>query len=135
MHANRYLVTDFLKNKLKFRGFVISDWQGIDRITTPEHANYTYSIIAGMNTSIDMVWAHADNLGYQCGGWTIEWQGLSGDITSGTTILSAVKRPLTRKLKWSTMRTPVRILSSLPNSTMRLSLWESTRMLRHLETA
>jgi beta-glucosidase len=28
--------------------------------------------------------SHADNLGYQCGGWTIEWQGLSGNnITSG----------------------------------------------------
>ena len=23
--------------------------------------------------------SHADNLGYQCGGWTIEWQGLSGN--------------------------------------------------------
>lgn len=22
---------------------------------------------------------HADNLGYQCGGWTIEWQGLGGN--------------------------------------------------------
>lgn len=28
---------------------------------------------------------HADNLGNQCGGWTIEWQGANGnDITSGT---------------------------------------------------
>jgi beta-glucosidase len=28
--------------------------------------------------------SHADNLGYQCGGWTIEWQGLSGNNhTSG----------------------------------------------------
>ena len=27
---------------------------------------------------------HADNLGHQCGGWTIEWQGLSGnDLTEG----------------------------------------------------
>ena len=26
---------------------------------------------------------HADNLGYQCGGWTIEWQGASGKITVG----------------------------------------------------
>lgn len=27
---------------------------------------------------------HADNLGYQCGGWTITWQGQSGnDITDG----------------------------------------------------
>jgi len=23
--------------------------------------------------------AHADNLGYQCGGWTITWQGLNGN--------------------------------------------------------
>lgn len=22
--------------------------------------------------------SHADNLGYQCGGWTINWQGFSG---------------------------------------------------------
>nr|GFB27140.1 putative RNA-directed DNA polymerase [Tanacetum cinerariifolium] len=32
----------------------ISDWEGIDRITTPPHANYTYSILAGMNAGIDM---------------------------------------------------------------------------------
>ncbi|KAJ0657377.1 putative glucan 1,3-beta-glucosidase [Helianthus annuus] len=197
MHANRYLVTDFLKNRLKFKGFVISDWQGIDKITTPEHANYTYSIIAGVNAGIDMFMvpynytefidgltyvvknrfipmtrvddavkrilrvkfsmglfekpladysmakylgsqehrdlareavrktlvllkngkslkkpllplpkkaskilvagSHADNMGYQCGGWTIEWQGLSGDITDGTTILSAVKKTVDPK--------------------------------------
>lgn len=38
---------------------MISDWQGIDRITTPEHANYTFSIVAGMNTGIDMVLSSA----------------------------------------------------------------------------
>lgn len=28
--------------------------------------------------------SHADNLGYQCGGWTITWQGLGGnDLTTG----------------------------------------------------
>ncbi len=28
---------------------------------------------------------HADNLGNQCGGWTIEWQGLNGNnLTAGT---------------------------------------------------
>ena len=28
--------------------------------------------------------SHADNLGYQCGGWTIQWQGFSGNnFTSG----------------------------------------------------
>ncbi|CAJ1947992.1 unnamed protein product [Sphenostylis stenocarpa] len=192
MHANRNLITDFLKNTLRFRGFVISDWQGIDRITTPPHANYTYSIYASITAGIDMVMvpfnytefidgltslvksnaipmsriddavrrilrvkfvmglfenpladhslihqlgrkkhrklareavrkslvllkngknanqsllplpkraskilvagSHADNLGYQCGGWTIEWQGVSGNnVTKGTTILSAIK--------------------------------------------
>lgn len=31
--------------------------------------------------------SHADNLGYQCGGWTIEWQGISGnDILEGKII-------------------------------------------------
>lgn len=30
--------------------------------------------------------SHADNLGYQCGGWTIAWQGFSGNnYTRGTT--------------------------------------------------
>ena len=38
-----------------FQGFIISDWQGIDRITSPPHANYTYSIQASILAGIDMV--------------------------------------------------------------------------------
>ena len=34
----------------------------------------------------------ADNLGMQCGGWTINWQGGQGDITVGTTILDGIKK-------------------------------------------
>jgi len=34
----------------------------------------------------------ADNIGDQCGGWTIHWQGQSGNVTTGgTTILAAIK--------------------------------------------
>ncbi|CAN1245865.1 Beta-glucosidase BoGH3B [Linum grandiflorum] len=130
------------------KGFVISDWKGIDLITTPIHANYTYSVEKAINAGIDMVMvpfnytefiteltqlehrelareavrkslvllkngkaaeqpllplpkkatrilvagSHANNLGYQCGGWSIEWQGFSGnDLTRGTTILSAIQ--------------------------------------------
>ncbi|CAL0301034.1 unnamed protein product [Lupinus luteus] len=192
MHANRDLVTGFLKNTLKFKGFVISDWQGIDKITTPPGSNYSYSVQASIEAGVDMVMVpyifndfiqdltllvknkivpmdriddavrrilfvkftmglfenpladyslvnelgsqehrnlareavrkslvllkngkngsppllplpkktskilvagtHADNLGYQCGGWTIKWQGFTGNNgTSGTTILSAIK--------------------------------------------
>ncbi|XP_050233806.1 uncharacterized protein LOC126682245 [Mercurialis annua] len=198
MHANPELITGFLKNTLKFKGFVISDWQGIDRITSPPHANYTYSVQAAIQAGIDMVMVpfnytefvddltylvknkvvpmdriddavgrillvkftmglfenpladlslvnelgsqehrdlareavrkslvllkngkngtapllplpkkvskilvagtHADNLGYQCGGWTITWQGFSGNnYTRGTTILDAIKSTVDRK--------------------------------------
>ena len=33
----------------------------------------------------------ANNLGYQCGGWTISWQGSGGNITTGTTILEGIQ--------------------------------------------
>ena len=34
---------------------------------------------------------HADNIGFQCGGWSIWWQGGSGKITKGTSILDGIK--------------------------------------------
>ncbi|PIN20926.1 Glucan 1,3-beta-glucosidase [Handroanthus impetiginosus] len=55
MHANYDLITGYLKNTLKFKGFVISDMWGIDRITTPSRANYTYSVQASIQAGIDMV--------------------------------------------------------------------------------
>ncbi|MGI5378431.1 glycoside hydrolase family 3 protein [Streptomyces sp. CA-251387] len=36
--------------------------------------------------------SNADDIGNQSGGWTITWQGSSGDITPGTTILEAVRK-------------------------------------------
>lgn len=39
-------------------------------------------VVAGKN---------ADDLGNQCGGWTISWQGASGTPTQGTTILQAIR--------------------------------------------
>ncbi|XP_051152441.1 uncharacterized protein LOC127266293 [Andrographis paniculata] len=197
MHANRDLITGVLKGYLRFRGFVISDWEGIDRITSPPKANYTFSIMAGITAGIDMIMVpynytdfinglhtlvknkfipmsriddavqrilrvkfsmglfehpladnsmakylghpehrelareavrkslvllkngkyadkpllplpktatkilvagtHANNIGNQCGGWTIEWQGKTGNITTGTTILTAIKNTVDKK--------------------------------------
>ncbi len=35
----------------------------------------------------------ADDIGNQCGGWTIKWQGASGNVTTGgTTILAALRK-------------------------------------------
>jgi beta-glucosidase len=33
----------------------------------------------------------ANNIGIQCGGWTVSWQGMSGPITKGTTILQGIQ--------------------------------------------
>ena len=35
--------------------------------------------------------AAADDIGYQCGGWTISWMGSPGRITEGSTILEGVR--------------------------------------------
>jgi beta-glucosidase len=50
-------------------------------------------------------WVHvagknADDIGNQCGGWTIQWQGQSGNVTTGgTTILDAVKAAVSPNTK------------------------------------
>ncbi|XP_048324773.2 uncharacterized protein LOC112489544 isoform X2 [Ziziphus jujuba] len=191
LHGHYYLLTEILKDKLGFKGFVISDWQGIDHLSIPYGSNYRQCISSSINAGIDMVMVpfkyeqfvedvislvesgkipmtriddaverilrvkfvaglfeypfsdrslldsvgcklhrdlarevvrkslvllkngkdprkpflpldrkarrilvagtHADDLGYQCGGWTKTWYGGSGRITIGTTILDAIK--------------------------------------------
>lgn len=42
----------------------------------------------------------ADNVGMQCGGWTIDWQGKSGrNIFGGTSILTAIKKSVSQNTK------------------------------------
>lgn len=42
----------------------------------------------------------ADDLGNQCGGWTITWQGSSGNVTpGGTTILAAIRNTVSKNTK------------------------------------
>jgi beta-glucosidase len=190
MHANRELITDGLKGELHFRGFVISDWEGIHQIPDPDNPGATgltpYKVRVGVNAGTDMFMepfsapqfeelllaevnagrvsmarvndavgrilrakfrlglferpfasmdnldqvgsaAHraiarqaaaesqvllknsgdalplrpdaniyvagrnADNIGNQAGGWTITWQGVSGDVIPGTTILEGIR--------------------------------------------
>jgi beta-glucosidase len=186
MHANFYLITKVLKGELGFTGFVVSDWNAVERIDGND--GYTAEEVRGaVNAGIDMVmvpfayrqfidllraevragrvpmsriddanrriltkklelglfehpytdrrWtstvgspAHrelarqavresqvllknsghvlplsrtaskifvagrnADDIGNQCGGWTISWQGGSGPVTPGTTILAGIR--------------------------------------------
>jgi beta-glucosidase len=47
--------------------------------------------LAKANNKIFVAGKNADDIGNQSGGWTISWQGSSGGITKGTTILEGIK--------------------------------------------
>jgi len=49
-HGHRYLITEILKNKMDFKGFVISDWNGVDQLST----DFKEAITSGVNAGIDM---------------------------------------------------------------------------------
>ena len=55
--------------------------------------------ISKESKSIVVAGRGADNLGMQCGGWTINWQGGQGDITIGTTILDGIKASVSTETK------------------------------------
>lgn len=46
----------------------------------------------GENRKIFVCGKSADDLGYQCGGWTLSWQGAPGNNFNGTTILNGLKK-------------------------------------------
>lgn len=47
----------------------------------------------GRDGRLHLAGKSADDIGNQCGGWTISWQGQSGNVTlGGTTILSALRK-------------------------------------------
>lgn len=49
-HGNKFLLTDLLKNKMGFNGFVISDWDGIDYLAD----DYREAVALCTNAGIDM---------------------------------------------------------------------------------
>ncbi|XP_021303519.1 uncharacterized protein LOC110430318 isoform X2 [Sorghum bicolor] len=58
LHSSRYLLTDVLKGKLGFKGLLISDWEGIDRICEPQKprgSDYRYCIAQSVNAGMDMI--------------------------------------------------------------------------------
>jgi beta-glucosidase len=57
-----------------------------DERTLPLSKNLKHIHVAGVA---------ADDIGIQCGGWTIDWQGKAGDVTTGgTTVLAALREKL-----------------------------------------
>ncbi len=48
--------------------------------------------LSDKTTSLFVTGAGADDIGIQCGGWTISWQGQPGPVTPGTTILQGIRK-------------------------------------------
>src|SRR3954469_12303154 len=53
MHGNRELIEGWLKGRLGFDGFVISDYNGIDHIDPPS-STFAHKVAAGVNAGVDM---------------------------------------------------------------------------------
>ena len=51
-HSNKHLITDILKGNLGFKGFVISDWEGVHQIKA---SNFDDQVAIAVNAGIDMM--------------------------------------------------------------------------------
>jgi beta-glucosidase len=64
MHGHKYLMTDVLKNKVGFDGFLISDWNGIGQLTTQNSDSpvdcTTSNCAASVNAGMDMIMVPSD---------------------------------------------------------------------------
>ncbi|MGL1956724.1 MAG: glycoside hydrolase family 3 C-terminal domain-containing protein [Colwellia sp.] len=69
--------------------------------TTAEQNNQSALLPLSKNAKVFVAGMHADNIGLQSGGWTVEWQGKLGAITQGTTILSGIENLTTNKVTYS----------------------------------
>ncbi|ATB39215.1 periplasmic beta-glucosidase [Cystobacter fuscus] len=64
MHAGKYLLTDVLKNKMGFDGYVISDWNGLGQIK-PDNSDSPITCTAAncpeaINAGVDMIMVPSD---------------------------------------------------------------------------
>jgi beta-glucosidase len=93
MHANRELITDVLKGKMHFDGFVISDWEGIHQI--PPLDDWANQVRTGVNAGIDMMMEPAKYKEFE----TTLIDEVNHDRVSMSRIDDAVSRILTKKFQ------------------------------------
>lgn len=55
-HASRHLLTEVLKGRLKFDGFVVSDWDGVDQLAD----DLSDALAMSVNAGVDMIMVSAD---------------------------------------------------------------------------
>jgi beta-glucosidase len=94
MHGNRELIQGWLKDRVGFDGFVISDYEGIHHIH-PETYTYAQQVAAGVNAGVDMFMEPYDFENFE--------KTLKSDVEAGTVsearIDDAVSRILAKKFE------------------------------------
>jgi beta-glucosidase len=97
-HGHRYLLTDVLKGRLGFDGFVISDWDGVDYIDD----DYATAIARAVNAGVDMLMVSVN--------WRSCLAHLKARVADGTIPMSriddAVRRILAVKLRYGLFERP-----------------------------
>ncbi len=115
-HANQYLISTKLKGtgtdsngtpNLNFQGFVVSDWQAIDQISS----NYNYDVRTAINAGIDMVMVPD---AYKTFINTLDTEIKAGNISMAR-INDAVTRILTAKFSLGLFTQPYTNRSYTPN--------------------
>jgi len=94
-HGSKYLLTDLLKDELGFKGFVVSDWAGIDEIP----GDYKSDVINGVNAGIDMVMVPGVMQGQNQQHYKIFIQYLTEAVQEGSVPVTRVDDAVRRILK------------------------------------
>ncbi len=106
MHAQRYLLTDVLKNELGFEGFLVSDWMAIQQL----NADFYTCVVQSINAGLDMVMVPFE---YQRFITTLTEAVQKGDIAQSR-IDDAVTRILRAKFELGLFEKPLVDDSYLP---------------------
>ncbi|MEO8139552.1 MAG: glycoside hydrolase family 3 N-terminal domain-containing protein, partial [Gemmatimonadota bacterium] len=97
-HGHHYLLTDVLKERMGFQGFIISDWDGTDQLSE----DFEEAIALGANAGIDMFMVSTK--------WRRCLASLKAHVASGVVPMAriddAVRRILTVKLRYGLFERP-----------------------------
>ncbi len=78
MHAQEHLITEVLKGEMGFKGFVVSDWSGIDQINSTD---YYRSVVSAINAGVDMAMGPNSVVSYSTFTSMVIKAVANGDIT------------------------------------------------------
>lgn len=99
LSANHYLLTDVLKHELGFEGFIVSDWNGVDEISTDKYLAVTTAVNAG----VDMVMIPFDYKTFTA----YMRQAIDSKIISEERLNDATRRILRAKFSTGLFDTPL----------------------------